>query len=131
MKIKVLEWQAFLNTVVLPKKFDAVLLGWGMSLMPDARPIWHTKSDTKGGFNLVGYSNHIVDKNIELSEKTTDMKILSKLYKEIFYEISNDLPYIFLYIPNSITAVSKDVKNVSNSLIGISHNQESWIIKDR
>ena len=67
--------------------------------MPDARPIWHTKSDTKGGFNLVGYSNHIVDKNIELSEKTTDMKILSKLYKEIFYEISNDLPYIFLYIP--------------------------------
>ncbi len=130
MKIKVLEWQAFLNTVVMPKKFDAVLLGWGMSLMPDARAIWHSKSDTKGGFNLVGYQNEKVDRNIELSEKTTDMEMLKKLYKEMFYEITKDLPYLFLYIPNSITAVSKDVKNVSNSLIGIEHNKNQWRIEE-
>jgi peptide/nickel transport system substrate-binding protein len=127
MKIKVLEWQAFLNTIVLPKKFDAILLGWGLSLMPDARSIWHSKSDKKGGFNLIGYKNETVDKDIELAERTTDESTLSKIYKEIFFEIANDLPYIFLYIPNDITAVSKDIKNVSNSLIGISHNQKEWI----
>ncbi len=127
MKIKVLEWQAFLNTIVMPKKFDAILLGWGLGLMPDARSIWHSKSDEKGGFNLVGYNNPKVDTAIELAEKTTDEKILSKIYKEIFYDIANDLPYIFLYIPNDITAVSKNIKNVSNSLIGISHNQKEWI----
>ena len=127
MKIRVLEWQAFLNTVVFPRKFDAVVLAWGLSLMPDARSIWHSKSDKKGGFNFVGYKNNIVDKNIELAEKTTDIKILSKLYKEIFKEISTDLPYIFLYIPNSITAVSKDIKNVSPALIGVTHNQDDWI----
>jgi len=127
MNIKVLEWQAFLNTVVLPKKFDAILLGWGLGLMPDAKSIWHSKSDTKGGFNLIGYNNKKVDTAIELAEKTTDITTLSKIYKEIFYEIVNDLPYIFLYIPNDITAVSKDIKNVSNSFIGISHNQKEWI----
>ena len=127
MKIRVLEWQAFLNTIVFPRNFDAVVLGWGLSLMPDARSIWHSKSDKKGGFNFVGYKNNIVDNNIELAEKTTDIKILSKLYKEIFKEISDDLPYIFLYIPNSITAISKDIKNVSPALIGITHNQEDWI----
>ena len=130
MKIKVLEWQAFLNTIVLPKKFDAILLGWGLALMPDARSIWHSKSDTKGGFNLVGYSNNKVDNSIELAEKTTDISTLSKIYQGIFYEIANDLPYIFLYIPNDITAISKDIKNVSNSIIGISHNQKEWIKKD-
>ncbi len=127
MKIKVLEWQAFLNTVVLPKKFDAILLGWGFGLLPDARSIWHSKSDTKGGFNLVGYNNNKVDEDIELAEKTTNLKKLSTIYKEIFKEITDDLPYIFLYIPNEITAISKNIKNVSNSLIGISHNQKEWI----
>lgn len=127
MKIKVLEWQAFLNTIVLPKKFDAVLLGWGVGLMPDARAIWHSKSDGKGGFNLVGYNNPKVDKMIELAEQTTEEKKLSKIYKEIFATITNELPYIFLYIPNDIIAVSKDIKNVSNSFIGISHNQRIWI----
>jgi len=127
MKIRVLEWQAFLNTVVMPRNFEAIILEWGLSLMPDARSIWHSESSKKGGFNFVGYSNKLVDKNIQNAEKTTDIKKLTKLYKEIFYEISSDLPYIFLYIPNSITAVSKDIKNVSTSIIGITHNQEDWI----
>ena len=128
MKIKVLEWQAFLNTIVMPKKFDAVLLGWGLSLMPDARSIWHSSSDGKGGFNLVGYKNKKVDTNIELAEKTTDEATLGKLYKEIFKEIVTDLPYVFLYIPNDIVAVSKNIKNVSSSLIGVTHNQNDWVI---
>ncbi len=127
MKIKVLEWQAFLNTIVLPKKFDAILLGWGLGLMPDARSIWHSKSDIKGGFNLVGYNNKKVDNAIEIAETTTNEAILSKIYKEMFLDIANDIPYIFLYIPNDITAVSKDIKNVTNSFIGISHNQKEWI----
>lgn len=127
MKIKVMEWQAFLNTVVIPKKFEAVILGWGLSLMPDARSIWHSKSYKKGGFNFVGYANKIVDENIQKAELTTDFKELSLLYKEIFKQIATDNPYIFLYIPNSITAISKDIKNVSPSLIGIMHNQYDWI----
>jgi peptide/nickel transport system substrate-binding protein len=127
MKIRVMEWQAFLNTIVMPKNFDAIILGWGLALMPDARSIWHSKSYKKGGFNFVGYSNKIVDSNIQKAEITTDYKVLSKLYKEIFKEIATDLPYIFLYIPNSITAVNKDIRNVTPSLIGVTHNQEEWI----
>jgi peptide/nickel transport system substrate-binding protein len=127
MKIKIMEWQAFLNTIVLPKNFEAVMLGWSMSLMPDARSIWHSTSYKKGGFNFIGYSNTIVDRNIELAEQTTDFKKLTQLYQEIYKEIANDNPYIFLYIPNSITAVNKNIKNVSQSIIGITHNRHDWI----
>ena len=126
MKIKILEWQAFLNTIVFPRNFEAVILGWGLSLMPDARSIWHSSSNKKGGFNFVGYKNNIVDTNIAKAEKTTDYKILSKLYQEIFKQIVQDIPYVFLYIPNSISAVSKDIKNVSPSIIGVMHNEEEW-----
>ena len=127
MKIRVMEWQAFLNTVVHPRNFESVILGWSLALMPDARSIWHSSSDKKGGFNFVGYSNKKVDTLIEQGEITVSRDKLSKIYKEIYKEISSDLPYLFLYIPNSITAVNKNIKNVVPALIGITHNQEKWI----
>ncbi len=127
MKIRVMEWQAFLNTVVMPKKFDAIILGWGLSLMPDARSIWHSNSSKKGGFNLVNYSNQTVDKLIEEAEISIDQNKLGKIYKNMFKIIANDIPYIFLYIPNSITAVSKDIKNISPALIGLTYNENEWI----
>jgi len=127
MKIKTLEWQAFLNTVIAPRRFDAILLGWGLGLTPDAYSIWHGDSDKKGGFNFVHYHNKEVDKLIIEAERSVDKKRLSKLYKKIFRIIAKDKPYLFLYIPNSITAVNKRIKNVSSSIIGVMHNEIDWI----
>jgi len=127
MKIRVMEWQAFLNTVVHPRNFEAVILGWNLSLTPDARSIWHSDSDKKGGFNFVGYKNAEVDRLIEEAERTIDKKEFSKIYKKIYKYISADLPYLFLFVPNSITAVNKNIENVKPALIGITHNQEEWI----
>ena len=130
VKIRVMEWQAFLNTVVFPKKFDAVVLGWGLGFIPDAYSIWHSKSDKKGGFNFVGYHNNEVDKLIDRAKSEVNTKEFAKIYRKIFKLIANDNPYVFLYIPNSITAVSKRVKGVSPSVIGIEHNFIYWRISE-
>jgi len=127
MNIRVMEWQAFLNTIVHPRNFEAIILGWGLSLMPDAYPLWHSSSDKKGGFNLVGYHNSEVDRLIAAGAKTVDRKKLGIIYKKIFKLISDDLPYLFLYIPNSITVVNSTIKNVEPAFIGIMHNQKDWI----
>ncbi len=127
MKIRVMEWQAFLNTIVHPRNFDAIILGWSMSLMPDAYSIWHSESDKKGGFNLVGYHNSDVDALIEKGSRTINQKQLGIIYKNIFKQISDDLPYLFLYIPNSITVVNSSIKNIEPTFIGIMHNQKDWI----
>ena len=127
MKIRVMEWQAFLNTVVHPRNYEAILLGWSLALMPDAYPLWHSSSSKIGGFNLVGYSNKEVDALIEEGSTTINRDKLSKIYKTIFKKITDDIPYLFLYIPNSITVVNKDIKNIEPSFIGIMHNQKDWI----
>ncbi len=127
MNIRIMEWQAFLNTVVMPKKYEAILLGWGLSLMPDAKPLWHSQSNKKGGFNLVNYNNKDVDILIEQGAKTINREELSKIYKSIFKKITSDLPYLFLYIPNSITVVNKNIQNIEPALTGIMHNQNEWI----
>jgi len=113
--------------VVNPRNFEAIILGWGLGLMPDAYSIWHSESDKKGGFNFIHYKNEKVDRLIKKAEKLTDLKEVGKIYKEIFALIVGDNPYLFLYIPNSITAVNKKIKNVSPSLIGIMHNEIDWI----
>lgn len=129
MNIRVMEWQAFLNTVVHPRKFEAVLLGWSLALMPDAYPLWHSSSAKLGGFNLVSYENKKVDELIEKGSSTINRDELGKIYKEIFKTINDDLPYLFLYIPDSITVVNKDIKNIEPSVIGIMHNQKDWEIE--
>jgi peptide/nickel transport system substrate-binding protein len=126
VKLRIMEWQAFLNMVVFPHDFDTVLLGWGLSPTPDPYMFWHSKSDKKGGFNLVGYHNKRVDKLIEESQTVIDKEKLSKMWQEIFSLIVNDNPYLFLYIPNSITAVNKKVRHIKPALGGIWYNYIKW-----
>ena len=130
MNIRVMEWQAFLNTVVHPRNFEAILLGWALALMPDAYPIWHSSSSKLGGFNFPSYENPEVDALIEEGSKTINRDELGKIYKQIFKKITDDLPYLFLYIPDSISVINKDIKNIEPSLVGIMHNQKDWEIQE-
>jgi peptide/nickel transport system substrate-binding protein len=127
VKLRTMEWQAFLNTVVMPRKFETVVLGWSLGLMPDAYSIWHSEGSKKGGFNFVSYKSDKVDTLIKKAEKIVDREKLGVVYKEIYREIVKDNPYLFLYIPNSITVVNKDIKNVSQSIIGVMHNVIDWV----
>ena len=129
VKLRVMEWQAFLNTVVFPRNFDAVVLGWSLGLIPDAYSIWHSDGDKKGGFNFVGYHNKEVDNLIIKAQSEIDREKFANIYRKIFKDIANDHPYVFLYIPNSITAVSKKVIGVKPSVIGIEYNFIHWKIK--
>lgn len=124
--LRVMEWQAFLNMVVFPNEFDSVLLGWGLSPTPDPYMFWHTDNDKKGGFNLVGYNNPKMDKMIEQSQTIVDREKLGKLWQEMFKMIADDNPYLFLYIPNSITTVNKEIKNIKPAKGGIWHNYIEW-----
>jgi peptide/nickel transport system substrate-binding protein len=130
MKIRTMEWQAFLNTIVFPRNFEAVLLGWSLSLIPDAYSIWHSDGDKKGGFNFVGYHNSEADRLISESEKITDPAKFASNYRRLFEVIVRDYPYVFLYIPNSIIAVEKKIKGIEPSIIGIEHNFIEWKIQN-
>lgn len=125
-KIRVMEWQSFLGRAVHARDFDLILLGWSLPLMPDPYNVWHSDSDKKGGFNFVGYKNATVDNLIKTSESIIDRKQLDLNFQKIFQLIADDLPYIFLYIPNSITVINKKISPIVPSIIGITHNKNEW-----
>jgi len=130
VKLRVMEWQAFLNMVVFPREFDTVLLGWSLSLTPDPYLLWHSDSDRPGGFNFVGYQNKKVDALIETMQGTTEREALGKIQQEIFKNVVADNPYLFLFIPNAIQVVNKDITPIEPTLNGIWHNYIEWEIKD-
>jgi peptide/nickel transport system substrate-binding protein len=130
MRIRTMEWQAFLNTVVMPRQFESVLLGWSLSLVPDAYSIWHSDAQKSGGFNFVGYHNPEVDRLIVEAEQMVDPEAFAHNYQEIFRHIVEDYPYVFLYIPNTLTAVNRAIAPIEPSVIGIRHNQIDWVKHD-
>jgi len=126
VSLKAMEWQAFLNTVIEPRKFETVLMGWSTPLLPNPRTIWHSSSTKKGGFNFISYKNEKVDRLIDEVEEEVEVSLQSEKLKDIYREIANDIPYIFLYNPSSITAVNKNIKNVEPTILGIMHNVIKW-----
>ncbi|MCJ7764390.1 MAG: ABC transporter substrate-binding protein, partial [Thiovulaceae bacterium] len=130
VKLRVMEWQAFLNTVVFPREFDTVLLGWSLSLSPDPYLLWHSDSDRPGGFNFIGYHNREVDTLIETMQGTIERDKLSELQQQIFADVVKDNPYLFLFIPSAITVVDKKIKNIEPALNGIWHNYIEWKIEE-
>jgi peptide/nickel transport system substrate-binding protein len=126
VSIRAVEWQAFLNTIVEPRDFDALIMAWSLALFPNPETLWHSSSDKKGGFNFIGYRNKEVDRLIEESIKVVDRKKLDVKLQEIYRLISEDIPYIFLYSSKSLVASKRDIKNIEPSIIGIEHNLIEW-----
>lgn len=128
--LRVMEWQAFLNTVVFPREFDTVLLGWSLSLSPDPYLLWHSDSDRPGAFNFIGYHNTKVDTMIETMQGTVDRERLAQIQQQIFGDVVADNPYLFLFIPNAIEVVDKKIKYLEPTINGIWHNYIEWEIEE-
>jgi len=109
--LRVMEWQAFLNMVVIPHKFDTILLGWGLSPTPDPYLIWHSQSDKKGGFNLVGYHNEKLDTLIESSQSMVDREALNQKRTAMLPLLVADNPRAVLDVPNDIRPVNKEIRH--------------------
>ena len=95
MNVVSVQWNVLLDRVS-KREFDAVLLGWAGGLFPNPRQLWHSKSDVKGGSNIIGYSNKEVDSLIENANHTFDLKKHQKILQKISEIIYEDQPYTFL-----------------------------------
>ncbi|WP_254045513.1 ABC transporter substrate-binding protein, partial [Thermodesulfovibrio sp. N1] len=127
LNIRVLEWQSFLE-LVTKRQFQAVLLGWSLSRDPDLYDIFHSSKTKPGEFNFVGYSNKEVDSLIEKARQILNKEERKKLYWRIHELITEDQPYTFLYVPDTIIAVNKRIRGIEPASAGIWHNYIFWYV---
>jgi peptide/nickel transport system substrate-binding protein len=100
------EWSVFLKDFINARHFDACILGWGLSVDPDAYEIWHS-SQIEKGFNFVSYRNPEVDRLWEQGRREYDIEKRKEIYWQIHKLIAEDQPYTFLYVPLGISALQR------------------------
>jgi peptide/nickel transport system substrate-binding protein len=126
--IKVLEWSTFVNEFIDKRRFEAVILGWSISPDPDQYDIWYSKKTKEKEFNFVSYSNPEVDALLEKGRRTFDINERKKAYFRIQEILAEDLPYIFLYVPDATPIVNARFKGIKPSPIGITYNLPKWYV---
>lgn len=128
VEIKALEWSTFVNQFIDKRRFEAVILGWSIGLDPDQYDIWHSSKTKEKEFNFVGYNNPEVDALLERGRRTFDLEERKKAYFRIQEILAEEVPYIFLYVPDGTPIVSARFKGIKPSPIGINYNQPKWYV---
>lgn len=73
-----------------------------------------SRFSTTGPSNRISYSNDKVDKLLEDALVEKDKESRKNLYSELYKELSDDLPYIFLFEKKNIDVYSSKVKGMEN-----------------
>ena len=130
VNIRVLEWASFLGRFIKPKQFDAVVLGWSLSLDPDQYGIWHSSQQAPGQFNFISYSNPQADTLLEAGRIELNPDKRMKIYHAFSKILLEDSPVIYLSAGYGLSAIHKRVKGISSPApaAGIGHNTYEWYI---
>ncbi len=128
VRIRTVEWAAFIREFVNKGRFDAVLLGWTIPQDPDLYSVWHSSQTFEGGLNFTHYRNPEVDKLLEEAQSTPDQKKRAALYYRIQEIFEADQPYCFLFVPYALPVVQRRFQGIEPALAGIMYNFEKWWI---
>jgi len=130
VEIENMEWNAYLD-VLLGQTFDAVCIGW-TGVDEDNEALFFAKYDIPGGgFNFCSFYRPDYEP-LELEGKTVegcsyeDRGEIYKQIQEIFYD---EVPYIFLYAPRTITGINKRLGNVNPAPWSTYYNIHEWFVK--
>lgn len=128
VKIRILEWAAFINDFISKRRFEAVILGWTIPLDPDAYDVWHSSKTAPEELNFISYKNPEVDALLEKARSTFDQKLRKKYYDRFQEILVEDQPYTFLYVPDELVIISKRFRGIEPAPIGLSHNFIKWYV---
>ncbi len=128
VKIRIIEWATFLTEFIDKRRFEAIILGWGLSRDPDAFDIWHSSKQREGEFNLVNYENKEVDRLLVEGRRVFDQEKRKEIYHKVHQLIYDDRPYIFLYVPDALPIVHTRFRGIVPAPLGIGYNFIKWYV---
>lgn len=121
--IKTFEVGNLNQSVIRPRQYDALLFGQIINNESDLFAFWHSSQRKDPGLNVALYTNAKVDKILEDAFVTINRESRIKKYVQFEDEIRKDMPAVFLYTPNFIYLVSKDLMGLSMDHITFPSNR--------
>ena len=128
IKIRVIEWAAFLKNFINKRNFEATLLGWGIGIDPSQIDIWNSMKIGETQLNFITYQNQEVDKLLDDGAGTYDPAERKKFYDKFQEIIAEEQPYTFLYASDALPVVSSRFKGIKPEPAGIRYNFTKWYV---
>ncbi len=107
--LKIFEIGSLNQDVIRPRKYDALFFGQVISHESDLFAFWHSSQRNDPGLNIAMYTNSKADKLLEDSLSMLDKDGRIKKYLAFQDELEKDEPAIFIYSPNFIYVVAKNL----------------------
>ena len=126
VRIRTVEWAAFIHEFTDKGRFDAVILGWTISQDPDIYQVWHSSQAHEGGLNFTRYTNPELDRLLEEARVLPDLEKRKAMYARIQEIMADEQPYCFLFVPYALPVVQKRFRGIKPALAGIMYNFEKW-----
>ncbi len=117
VEIKTFETGNLNQNVIRPRKYDALLFGEIINYESDLYAFWHSSQRKDPGFNVAMYTNAKADKILEDAYTDLNEETRIKKYMQFEDEIKKDMPAVFLYSPDFIYTVSKNLKEFKTDRI--------------
>ncbi|WDV47306.1 peptide ABC transporter substrate-binding protein [Clostridiaceae bacterium M8S5] len=123
-------WQD-LNTKIKQNKFDMLLLGWDLSLVPDFSFMLHS-SQIDNGTNFIKYNSGQMDNLLANAFLATNRETKKQAYSKLQKLISQDLPYVSLLFKKKAILVNDKVKGeIKPTVFNLYNNIEKWFIPNK
>jgi peptide/nickel transport system substrate-binding protein len=128
VKLRVIEWAAFIKEFIDKRNFDATIMGWTIPPDPDLYDVWHSSKTKEGELNFISYKNPELDQYIELGRHTFDREKRKEYYFKIQEILAEDQPYTFLFVPDALNCISSRFHGIEPAPAGITHNFIKWYV---
>ncbi len=128
VEIQTIEWASFIKDFIKPRRFEAIVLGFGTGTDPDQYVLWHSSQMGVDQMNRIGYANPEVDELLEKGRASCTRHDRVKYYHRIQQILADDQPMIFLYFRDSLPVVASRIRGVREAPAGITYNFTDWYV---
>ncbi|MDR2725992.1 MAG: peptide-binding protein, partial [Candidatus Adiutrix sp.] len=90
--------------------------------------IWHSSKNRPGELNFISYQNEEVDRLVDEARFILDQAGCKKAYDRVQEILHEEVPYVFLYVPDSLPAVARRFIGPEVGPGGLGHNFNQWFV---
>ena len=135
VEIKTFDTSTLEREIIKPRSYEALLFGEVLGAIPDLFPFWSSLQKKDPGLNLAMYENKKCDKLLEEVRQSLDEEVRKEKLEEFQELLIEDAPALFLYNPDYLYSVSKEIKGIDVKIITTPSKRfvgiEDWYIKTK
>lgn len=132
VSVKIFNTSDLNQNVIRPRNFEALLFGNVINNYAELYAFWHSSRRNDPGLNITNYANIETDAILEKFLTTPVSEISEETIDNFVSEIQSDIPAIFLYSPQFLYLISKDIQGVDINEINIASDRfnsiTNWFI---